>query len=304
MAEELTKEGMPAEYSVELQFKYPVTFEGNEYALTCQQGMGTEISEYVFTKGMAPQNKSEIAITPQIAELTGAKIGDTMIIHYGEEDVECMVTAYFQTMNLLGQVIRVHETAPTDFAYISNATASQIDFTDEPSEEEIELRKERIKKLYGSDKVMSATEYCMHCVGVVETMESVQYLLLAITIVVVVLVTILMERSFIADEKSQIAILKAIGFKDSDIIKWHIYRFGIVALIAAILAAALSIPMTDLCISPIFGMMGASDINYNIDPMQVFVLYPGIVLLVTVIVAWLTSLYTKTIKSSDTANIE
>ena len=303
-AEELTKEGMPAEYSVELQFKYPVTFEGNEYALTCQQGMGTEISEYVFTEGMAPQNKSEIAITPQIAELTGAKIGDTMIIHYGEEDVECMVTAYFQTMNLLGQVIRVHETAPTDFTYISNATASQIDFTDEPSEEEIELRKERIKKLYDSDKVMSATEYCMHCVGVVETMESVQYLLLAITIVVVVLVTILMERSFIADEKSQIAILKAIGFKDSAIIKWHIYRFGIVALIAAILAAVLSIPMTDLCISPIFGMMGASDINYNIDPMQVFVLYPGIVLLVTVIVAWLTSLYTKTIKSSDTANIE
>ncbi len=34
-------------------------------------------------------------------------------------------------------------------------------------------------------------------VGVVDTMEAVQYLLLAITMIVVILVTVLMERSFI-----------------------------------------------------------------------------------------------------------
>ncbi|MBQ9135107.1 MAG: hypothetical protein IJX66_03300, partial [Lachnospiraceae bacterium] len=59
-----------------------------------------------------------------------------------------------------------------------------------------------------------------------------------------------------------------------------------------------------LCITPIFGMMGATDINYNIDPLQIFLLYPGIVLVMTLVVTWVTALYTKTIKSSDTANIE
>jgi putative ABC transport system permease protein len=62
--------------------------------------------------------------------------------------------------------------------------------------------------------------------------------------------------------------------------------------------------MTKLCISPIFGMMGAVNIDYNIEPLRIFLLYPGIVLAVTLIVSWLTALYTKTIKSSDTANIE
>ena len=304
MAQELGEQGMPAELCIELQYKYPITFEGNDYALSFQQGIGTEISDYVFTEGMAPQNKYEIAITPQIAEITGAQIGDTMIIHYGEEDLECMVTAYFQTMNQLGEVIRLHEDAPTDFGHISSAMSYQIDFTDNPSEEEIELRKERIKKLYDNDKVMNATEYCIDCISVVGTLESVQYLLLGITLVVVILVTILMERSFIADEKSQIAILKAIGFKDNVVIKWHVYRFGLVALIAVVLAACMSIPMTDLCISPIFGMMGATDIDYNIEPLQIFLLYPGIVLAMTIIVTWSTALYTKSIKSSDTANIE
>lgn len=304
LEQQLSEAGMPAELCIELQYKYPVTFEGNQYMLSCQQGKGTEISQYRFTEGDAPRNQNEIAITPQIAEMTGAHIGDTMIIHYGEEDLECMVTGYFQTMNLLGEVIRLHEDAPSDSKYIASAMSYQINFTDNPTEEEIELRKERIKELFDNDKVMNATEYCIDCTGVVGTLESVQFLLLAITLVVVVLVVVLMERSFIADEKGQIAILKAVGFRDSAIIRWHIYRFGLAALIAVILAAALSIPMTKVCINPIFGMMGATDVEYNIIPLQIFVLYPGIVLAVTVAVTGITALYTKTIKSSDTANIE
>ena len=304
MAEDLGAEGMPAELCIEIIYKYPVTFEGNEYSLTCQQGINTEMDEYVYTEGVIPQNINEIAITPQIAEMIGAEIGDTVTIHYGEEEVECMITAYFQTMNQLGKVIRLHEDAPTDFANMAGAMQYQINFTDAPSEEEIELRKERIKELYDTEEVTNATEFCIDCTMVAGTMESVQFLLLGITLVVVVLVTILMERSFIADEKSQIAILKAIGFKDSAVIKWHVYRLGLAALLAVVLAALLSIPMTELCITPIFGMMGATDINYNIDPLQIFLLYPGIVLVMTLVVTWVTALYTKTIKSSDTANIE
>ena len=304
MAGERGENGMPAKLCIELQYKYPVSFEGNDYVLTCQQGLGTEISAYTFTEGAMPQNANEIAITPQISEMTGAKIGDILTIHYGQEDLDCMVTAYFQTMNQLGEVIRLHEDAPTDFAYISSAMSYQIDFTDAPTQEEIELRKERIKDLYDNDKVMNATEYCIDCISVVDTLEGVQYLLLGITLVVVILVTILMERSFIADEKSQIAILKAIGFRDGAVIKWHVWRFGLVAFASVILAAAVSIPMTDLCISPIFGMMGATDVDYYIDPLRIFLVYPEIVLAVTVMTAWLIALYTKSIKSSDTANIE
>lgn len=304
LAEDLTKAGMPAELSLEMIYKYPITFQGNDYVLSCQQGLNTKASEYMYIEGVVPESADEISITPQIAEMIGAKIGDTVTIHFGEQDVECMITAYHQTMNQLGEIMRFHEDAPTDFKYASGSLHYQIDFLDAPAEEEIELRKERIKKLFDNDKVMNATEYCIDCTQVAGTLEAVQFLLLGITLVVVMLVTILMERSFIADEKSQIAILKAIGFKDSSILKWHVYRFGLVALVAVILAAACSIPMTKLCVDPIFGMMGAVDVEYNIDPLQIFLLYPGVVLVMTVIVALLTALYTKTIKSSDTANIE
>ncbi len=304
LAEELTKEGMPATFCLEMIYKYPITFEGNDYILTCQQGLNTKASEYKYIEGVPLESEKEISITPQISEMLGAKIGDTITIHFGEQDMECMVTAYHQTMNQLGEIIRFHEDAPTDFRFVAGSLHFQVNFLDDPDKEEIELRKERIKTLFDNDKVMNSTEFCIDSVQVAGTLESVQFLLLGITLVVVILVTILMERSFIADEKGQIAILKAIGFRDSAIIKWHVYRFGLVALLAVILAAVCSIPMTDLCITPIFGMMGAQEIDYNIDPVQIFLLYPGAVLVMTVLVAWITALYTKTIKSSDTASVE
>ena len=135
-------------------------------------------------------------------------------------------------------------------------------------------------------------------------MEAVECLLLAITIIVVILVTLLMELSFVTNEKSQIALLKAIGFKDIQIIKWHVYRFVVATLIAEILSAIFVLPITKAWCNPVFGMMGAGDINYLINPVHVFLIYPGIVLGVTVITAFVASLATKKIKSSDTANIE
>lgn len=302
--EKLAENGMPSVLGVDVQYKYMLTYQGKDYTLTCYQGIGVNVSDFTYMEGSVPQNKNEIALTLQTSEVIGAKIGDTVTIDYGEEKRDCIVTAYFQSMNQLGEGIRLHDDAPTDFSHISGLNAFQLEFTDEPSEREIEERKDEVKNLLGARKVMNATEFCISCLGVVDTMEAVQYLLLGITLVVVLLVTILMERSFIADERSQIAIMKAIGFRNRDVIGWHTCRFGLVGLISVVLAALASIPMTHLCITPIFRTMGAVKINYNIDPLQIFLLYPGIIFASTVVTAWGCALYTKTITSRDTANIE
>ncbi len=301
---EITAAGMPCDVSVDILYKYKITSNGKDFSISCAQSIGIAPDEYEYSEGTAPKYKNEIAITPQISKILDAKIGDTVTIDFGTEKVDCIITAYFQTMNQIGEMVRFSDEAPTDMKYISTCRQYQIDFTDNPTDKEIENRKEKIKELYDNSDVMNAAEYCIDCVSVVPTMEAVQYLLLAITVIVVILVTILVERSFISDEHSQIAILKAIGFRSGTIIKWHTLRFGIAALAAAILAAIASIPMTELCITPVFGMMGAIDIDFNIEPLQVFLIYPAVVFAVTIITACITSLYTKKIKTSEATNIE
>ena len=47
-----------------------------------------------------------------------------------------------------------------------------------------------------------------------------------------------------------------------------------------------------------------SDIKCAIDPLEIFLIFPAILITVTVVGALLTALYTRTIKASDTASIE
>ena len=64
-------------------------------------------------------------------------------------------------------------------------------------------------------------------------------------------------------------------------------------------------PLTKLTIDPIMGIMGAvNGVGYDIKPAEIFGLYPLIIIAVTILASALTALYTKTIKASDTADIE
>lgn len=296
--------GMPCIARIELGFSKNIIFNGNTYNIRTLQGLNTNESEYVYTDGIAPANDNEVAITDIVSKKIGAKLGDKIIIEDSNGRKEFIVTAYFQSLNNLGEVIRITNDTPSNFKDLSSTGFFQIDFTDNPSEEEINSRIEKIKTLVSSDDVYDAAGMVAKNIGVVPTMEAVQYLLLGITIAVILLVVLLMELSFVTNEKSQTALLKALGFKNRQIIRWHMYRFVIASIITEVLAIILALPITKLWCNQVFGMMGAHDINYFINPVHIYLLYPGIVLAATVIISAIAALSTNKIKSSDTASIE
>ena len=304
LEKEYAEDGMPCTARIGLIYTYQIEYEGNTYSYSCQQDLFTKASEFKYSEGKAPSSCNEIAVTSQFFDKTGAKIGDTVKMDFGEGPEEMLISAAFQSFHNTGDIVLLHEDAPTDFSHLTSTMQFKLNFTDDPDQKTIDERVQKIKDKTGNKEVFNATEYCVDSTRVYSIMNAVAKLLLGIVLIVVILVTVLMERSFIADEKNEIAIAKAVGFKDGTVIRWHVRRFFIVALVAMLLATGLSFPMTDLVISPIFGMMGASDIDYNFDLLQCFVIYPGSVLITTVVTAFLTALYTKKIVSRDTASIE
>ncbi|MDE6903675.1 MAG: FtsX-like permease family protein, partial [Lachnospiraceae bacterium] len=119
------------------------------------------------------------------------------------------------------------------------------------------------------------------------------------------LITVLVERSFIAKEQAEIALMKAIGIRNAKIYGQHTLRFFIAVTAAVLLAELLGMPITKLCFDPIFRTMGLEmGVEYMQNPVEIYVIFPVIALDATVVSAFLTSLYTKKIKSSDTASIE
>lgn len=306
MEDKLEDAGIPGHVYKELNYMLTYKVGDEKYGLWSQYGVGTDAADYTYLTGTAPQNGNEIAITEQIADMTGLKIGDTVTIENNGTEKEMIVTATFQTMNQLGECVRLHQDCDIDLMGTANFFEYQVDFYDDPSAEEIEARKAKLAEIFDCDGgvVMNAGEFVDKCTQSSGPIGAARDLLLTITFIVIVLVAILLERSFISDEKDQIALLKALGFGTGTVTGWHTIRLGLASFIAVILAAILSLPATQLFITPIFAFMGAGKVDYDYRPEMIFGFYPAIILLVAVAAAYLTSLYTKAVKASDTSNIE
>ena len=301
----LADNGMPAKTHVERMYQIPVSFGREKMNVMFQYCPQTRASDYVYEKGTAPLYANEIAVTPLIAERLGANIGDTVKLTVNGEERECIITALFQSFGQLGKCARLHESFDVKDLALASAYSFQIDFDDHPDAAETDRRIEKLKEIYDTKNVFNTSEFVNDSTGAADTIKAVKDMMLIITILIVMLIAVLMERSFISREKAEIALMKAVGFSSGSVILHHTIRFAIVACLSSLLAGALCLPLTKLTIDPIMGIMGAvNGVGYEIKAAEIFGLYPLIMLAVTILAAFITALYTKSIKSSDTSDIE
>jgi len=306
MEQALAKNGIPAKCYQEMMFTLPVVFGENESNICIYQGTGVTMDMYEYTAGTIPQNTDEIAITRIAADKLKADIGDTVTIKTIDGDKEYMISAFFQSMNMQGSGIRLHCDEYINYVQAQAGANTQITFTDNPDSKEIEQRMEEIQKIFPDyENIKTCAEATADMLGVTDTLAAVKSLVVVLTIVLAALITVLMERSFIAKEQGEIALMKAIGTRNGKIYVYHALRFAFVGIIAVIIGEIFALPLTHLCIDPLFKMMGMElAVDYVVNPVEMYLIFPFVILVTTTVSALLTSLYTRKIKSSDTANIE
>lgn len=301
----LAENDMPGNVYLEAWYKLPVTAKNGSFQVNFLNCMDTKTTDYDYTDGSAPIKPDEIAVTKQISEKLGAEIGDRVTVNIGGEEREFIITAYFRCFNNLGECARFHEDVSIPDSLMTSSFAYQINFDDHPDKTVIDERIEKLKDIFDNQNIFDTKGFVKDCMGVGDMIAAVKNLVLMLSLIIIILLAVLMERSFISKERSEIALLKAVGFDSGSVILYHTMRFGITVIIAIVTASALLMPLTKLIIDPIFGMMGAiGNIEYQFNVLEIFGAYPVIIFCVTVLSAALTALYTKAIKSSDTASIE
>ena len=307
MEQTLAENGMPAKCMTEY-FMYPMIKHGEYESKTALlQGTGTTTDMYEYSEGTPPQNSGEIAITTILAKKLKAAVGDTVTVSYptGERS-DFIITALYQAMVNQGTSARVHNDCDINYLASVGSPGTQIKFTDDPDDKEVLRRIEKIKELYPKfSSVKTAGESVKDTTGVGGAIDAVKKLSAVLTVILAALVTVLMERSFIAKEQGEIALMKAIGMRNSTIYGQYTLRFFIAVSAAVIIAELLGMTLTKLCFDPIFGTMGLEmGVEYVQNPVEIYAVFPAVVLAATAASAFFTSLYTNKIKSSDTANIE
>ena len=270
------------------------------------QGMGGVTADvYTYLEGTPPQNAHEVALTYLIAEQIGAEIGDDVEIKIGEDTKTYTVTAINQSMNNMGEGVRFHQDAELDYDYAAGSFGIQVNYKDNPDKSVLDERKALLEKLYPDANIYTPGEYIGYMIGnVAEQLDSIKALILGIVLGINALVAVLMVKSFITKEKGEIALLKAIGFKNHSLTLWQTMRIGIVLIVSVLVGAMSSLPLSQLIITPIFRMMGAYSIEYEIRAVEVYFFYPMIVLAVTAAAAFISAQGLRRIASSDISNNE
>lgn len=306
MEQTLADNGIPARVFCEEFISCKQEFNGKTTKQLALQGVNNKASEHSYTKGSAPQNKDEIAIQPNTANDLGADIGDTITVTVGDKKYDLIISGFYEAMTNMGQGIRFHEDLDINYNFSNGTFGGQILFTDDPSDKEIEKRMEKIKELFPdlTDIKTGATQ-AQDITSVGPVFDTIKFFFLFLSAAIVIMVAVLMERSMVIKETSEVATMKAIGFKDNKIIKLHTKRFIITAVISAVISGLLAKPMTMLIGGPIFGFMGVSQgITYSMNTLRVAIGYPVAIMALMAVSVWLTAAYTKRITAQQTSSIE
>lgn len=301
----LAENNMPGKVRIEVMYNIPVEFEGNSTNIRIFKCDQTKASDYVYTEGSAPKYKNEIALANVMADELGAGIGDKLTLIVNGEKSDYILTALFDSMSSLGKCGRFSEQVSIPDSQLTVSMAYQIDFDDSPGKSVIDERIEKLKDIYDTQNVYNTSGYVDHCTGSSDIINNVKLLTMLVSIVVTILVCVLIEISFISKEKSEIALMKAIGFKTRSVISVHVLKFIIIGAVSVCLAIALSTPATKLLMDPIFGLMGAGKgISYEINAFESFLLIPAVMFASIAASVLLVSFRTSSIKASDVAGIE
>lgn len=282
------------------RLKYYAEDKDNTISLMSFQSQNT--NNYNVLEGKMPEFENEVAVTESVAKKLNITIGETIHVKMGAEDKELIVTGLFESMTNLGSSVRLSPKIDVDFKYVASVFPFQGNF--EGSEEPQELI-EKLKDKYPNYTFKNSQEYLSRYIGsTLDQLDSMKNLIVLIVVLINALITILMIKIFITKEKGEIAMLKSIGFRNRAIRFWQCTRISIVLVVAIILGIISSKFLGPITAGKVFSIMGVNNIVFKIEALEVYLVYPLILFIVTMVIAYLCTGAVKKVDLKEINNME
>lgn len=271
----------------QLSFTFYLDEKEDSYQVVSFLPIGTNAEYMKLTDGSFPTLADEIMVSEKQMEKMHAKIGDTL--HYtidGETKTAIISGSYSGYMNN-GCSIIFNENAELENVqssgnYIYQCNLKNKEFTEQMFAE--------LGEKFPDYEFLSAKD-CMETWlgGTTSQMEKLKYMFVVLIAAINVLITVLMMKIFISGEKSQIAMMRSIGFTIHAVRMWQTIRMAIVLILGIIFGSIISIPLNSFVLKPIFAIMGATDIKIQVSVWEAYIVYPSVLLFLICLAAYISS---------------
>lgn len=124
-------------------------------------------------------------------------------------------------------------------------------------------------------KISNIDEFVKQTFGsTIKSVEKASFAAISIALVITILVTLLFMKMLVAKDRYSIAIMKALGFTNSDITVQYGSRAFFVSMIGIIAGTLLANTLGEMLAGAVISSFGATSFSFSINPLTAYVLCP------------------------------
>ena len=237
--------------------------------------------------GKLPVRENEIILSYYTAKNEGIKLGDTLTLELDEYDDDkigshkvqrdFIVTGFFDIMEG-GEAGAI--TGKEYKGGVKNVTRVTDLWIDVPKSEKAAYV-QKLKDIYGDEVIKTLKEASIDDFSYITASIDMLKIIFSILIAFVLLLnTTLYMTVDLARETSGIAMLKCVGFSNSDVRKWQMIRMLIILVMAFLLGLLLENTVVNWFAERAFGIFGVTRFHFVPNPWEAYLLVPGIIFMI------------------------
>ncbi len=265
------------------------------------QMVGEEKQFFTYDEGSAPQLENEVAFSKQVMEENNWVIGDMVSMQLQDQEKTMYISGSYTDYMQIGKSAKLNSKIDCGQEIMFDYWNVMVDFKTKKSQSEVAAILQKQIPMY---EWKSARDIVNQNIGgIQDTLNGILIPMTALLYGIIALIIVLMEKLFITQEKGEIAMMKSIGFTHRSITNWQIIRMAGVSVIAMIVSIPLSFVSNHFVLRPIFSFMGA-EIAIQVDPLQAYLIYPGILILCIIVATIIATRSMKKITIREMNNLE
>lgn len=232
-----------------------------------------------YAKGRAPSADSEIALSVLNSEELGKTVGDVVTLIIDGKTKELTVCGLYSDITNGGKTAKAafsDQSPDIMWSMFSAKLSNQADAAQKGSE---------YARKFAYAKVSEIDEYVNQTLGnLISSVGKASFAAMAASLFITALITLMFMKMLVAKDRYGIAVMKAVGFKNSDLIKQYISRSVFVLFIGIVLGTVLANTLGELIAGMAISSFGASSFQFVVNPFSAYLLCP-LMMVCTVLIA-------------------
>ena len=235
-----------------------------------------------YSKGRAPVAEDEIALSVLNADELGKKVGDAIILVIKGQETQFTVSGIYSDITNGGK------TAKAIFKDDSADVMWYVICAELVNDAHIDETIAKYADSYAYAKVSGIDEFVAQTFGsTISSVRQASHVSIAVALIIAVLVTLLFMKMLIAKDRYSIAVMKALGYTDSDITVQYISRSVFILIAGIVLGTLLANTLGERLAGAMISSFGASTFHFAVNPLSAYLLNPllmiGSVLIATIL---------------------